>query len=91
MSRGSFVQIKTESPDIFAYERETDTDRIIVINNLSKHRTNATVIFIDDDFGKKEKDIYLKDLLTDKMVRAKVKNKELTVRLNSYDAMWLKM
>ncbi len=91
MSRGSFVQVKTESPDVFAYERENDTDRVIVINNLSKHRTNATVIFIDDDFGKKEKDIYLKDLLTDKMVRAKVKNKELTVRLNSYDAMWLKM
>ncbi len=91
MSRGTFVQVKTESPDVFAYERENDTDRIIVINNLSKRRSNATVIFVDDDFGKKEKDIYLKDLLTDKMVRAKVKNKELTVRLNPYDAMWLKM
>ena len=91
MSRGTFVQVKTESPDVFAYERENDTDRIIVINNLSKRRSNATVIFVDDDFGKKEKDIYLKDLLTDKMVRAKVKNKELTVRLNPYDAIWLKM
>ena len=39
----------------------------------------------------KEKDIYLKNLLTDKMVRARVENKELTVRLNAYDAMWLKM
>lgn len=91
MSRGTFVQVKTESPEVFAYERENDTDRIIVINNLSKRRTNATVIFIDDDFGKKEKDIYLKDLLTDKMIRAKVQNKKLTVRLNPYDAMWLKM
>ena len=91
MSRGTFIQVKTESPDVFAYERENDTDRIIVINNLSRRRSNATVIFVDDDFGKKEKDIYLKDLLTDKMVRAKVKNKELTVRLNPYDAMWLKM
>ena len=41
--------------------------------------------------SKKEKDIYLKNLLTDKMVRARVENKELTVRLNAYDAMWLKM
>lgn len=39
----------------------------------------------------KRKDIYLKNLLTDKMVRARVENKELTVRLNAYDAMWLKM
>lgn len=91
MSRGTFVQVKTQSPDVFAYERENDTDRVIVINNLSKHRINASVIFIDDDFGKKEKDIYLKDLLTDKMVRAKVQNKKLTVRLKPYDAMWLKM
>ena len=53
--------------------------------------TLATVIFTDDNFGKKEKDIYLKNLLTDKMVRARVENKELTVRLNAYDAMWLKM
>ena len=91
MSRGSFIQVKTQSPEIFAYERENEEDRIIVINNLSRHRTNATVYFIDDDFGKKVKDIYLKDLLTDKMVRVKVQNKRLSVRLDGYGALWLKM
>ena len=91
ITRGSFVELKTKSPEVFAYVRATDTDRVVVINNLSDKKIKATVIFTDDNFGKKEKDIYLKNLLTDKMVRARVENKELTVRLNAYDAMWLKM
>lgn len=91
MTRGSFVEIKTESPEIFAYVREIPEERVVVINNLSNSKVKATVNFINDDFGKKEKDIYLKDLLTDKMVRARVKNKQLSVRLTPYDAMWLKL
>ena len=91
ITRGSFVELKTKSPEVFAYVRATDTDRVVVINNLSNKKIKATVIFTDDNFGKKEKDIYLKNLLTDKMVRASVENKELTVRLNAYDALWLKM
>ena len=91
ITRGSFVELKTKSPEVFAYVRSTDSDRVVVINNLSDNKIKATIIFTDDNFGKKGKDIYLKNLLTDKMVRARVENKELTVRLNGYDAMWLKM
>lgn len=91
MTRGTFTEIKTEKPEVFAYVREYNDDRIVVINNLSPDKAKATVIFTDDGFGKKSKDIFLKDLLTDKMVRAKVQNKKLTVRLKPYDAMWLKM
>ena len=91
MTRGTFTEIKTESPEVFAYVREYKDDRIVVINNLSSDKIKATVIFTNDDFGKKSKDIFLKDLLTDKMVRAKAQNKKFTVRLDAYDAMWLKM
>ncbi len=91
MTRGTFTEIKTESPEVFAYVREYNGERIVVINNLSPDRERATVVFINDNFGKKSKDVYLKDLLTDKMVRAKAQNKKLTVRLNPYDAMWLKL
>lgn len=91
MTRGTFTEIKTESPEVFAYVREYKDDRIVVINNLSADKEKATVIFINDNFGKKAKDVYLKDLLTDKMVRARVQNKKLTVKLNPYDAMWLKL
>lgn len=91
ITRGSFVELKTKSPEVFAYVRATDEDRVVVINNLSDKKIKATVLFTDDNFGKKGKDIYLKDLLTDKMIRAKVENKELSVRLNAYDALWQKM
>ena len=91
ITKGTFTEIKTQTPEVFAYVREYKDDRIVIINNLSSDRVRATVIFTNDDFGKKSKDIFLKDLLTDKMVRAKVQNKKLTVRLKPYDAMWLKM
>ena len=91
MTRGDFTEIKTESPEVFAYVRAYNDDRVVVINNLSNSKIRATVLFTDDNFGKKSKDVYLKDLLTDKMVRAKVQNKKLTVRLKAYDALWLKL
>jgi len=91
ITRGTFTEVKTESPEIFAYVREYNDDRIVIINNLSDNKSKATVIFTNDNFGKKTKDIYLKDLLTDKVIKAKVQNKKLTVRLKPYDAMWLKL
>ncbi len=91
MRRGSFVEIKTESPEVFAYVRADDKTRVVVINNLSDNRIKATINLTDDDFGKKQKEVYFYDLLTDKMTRAQVKNKQLTVKLKPYDALWLKM
>ena len=91
MTRGSFVEIKTESPEVFAYVRALDDTRVVVINNLTNSRIKATINLTDDDFGKKAKEVYFYDLLTDKMTKAQVKNKQLTVRLKPYDAMWLKM
>lgn len=91
MSRGSFVEIKTESPEVFAYVREHENTRVVVINNLSNSRIRATVNLTDDDFGKKSKEVYFYDLLTDKMTRAQVENKQLTVKLDPYDALWLRM
>ncbi len=91
ITRGSFDEVKADSNEVFSYLRTLDNDRIIIINNLSDNRIRATVNLVNDDFGKKEKDIYLKDLLTDKMVRVRVQNKKLTVRLKPYDAMWLKL
>lgn len=91
MTRGSFVEIKTQSPEVFAYVRATDNTRVVVINNLTNSRIRATINLTDDDFGKKAKEVYFYDLLTDKMTKAIVENKQLTVRLNPYDALWLKM
>ena len=85
------MELKTESPEIFAYVREYNGERIIIINNLSNSRERAVVNFINDNFGKKAKDVYFKDLLSDKMIRAKAQNKQITVRLKPYDALWLKL
>lgn len=91
LSHGTFVELKTESPEIFAYVREYNGERIVIINNLSNSRERAVVNFINDNFGKKAKDVYFKDLLSDKMIRAKAQNKQITVRLKPYDALWLKL
>ncbi len=91
MTRGSFVEIKTKSPEVFAYVRATENMRVVVINNLSNSRIRATINLTDDNFGKKPKEVYFYNLLTDKMIKANVVNKELTVRLKPYGALWLKM
>ena len=91
MSRGDFTEIKTDSPEIFAYVRAYGNDRVVVINNLSNDRVRAVINFTNDDFGKKTKDVYMKDLLSDKMIRTRVQNKKLSVRLRPYDALWLKL
>lgn len=91
MSRGKFIRVKTESPEIFAYIRETDKERVVVINNLSDKRLKAVVTFTNDDFGKKPKDIYMKDLLTDRMIKVRAENKQISTRLGPYSAMWLKL
>lgn len=91
MSRGSFVEVKTLSPEVFSYVRATDKTRIVVINNLSNNKIKATINLTDDDFGKKLKEVYFYDLLTDKMVEAQVQEKQLTVKMKPYEALWLKM
>ncbi len=91
MTRGDFIEIKSDSPEIFAYVRSYNDERVLIINNLSDKREKASINFIDDDFGKKAKDIYLKNLFTDKAVRARVQNKKLSVKLEPYGSMWLKL
>ncbi len=91
LSHGTFVELKTETPEVFAYVREYNGERIVVINNLSDSRERATVNFINDNFGKKDKDVYFKDLLSGKMIRVRAQNKQITVRLKPYDALWLKL
>lgn len=91
MSRGDFTEIKSDEPEIFSYVRELDGTRVLVINNLSNKRIKAGVNFINDDFGKKQKEVYFKDILTDKMIKASAQNKKLEVRLKPYDALWLKL
>lgn len=91
ISRGDFAEVKTDAPEVFGYLRTLENERVIIINNLSDNRIWASVNLVTDDFGKKEKEFYLKDLLTGKMVKVKGQNKELTVRLKPYDALWLKL
>lgn len=91
MTRGTFVEIKTQTPEIFAYVRELDDTRVVIINNLSSNRIKSSINFINDDFGKKAKDVYLKDLLSNRMIRTEVQNKQMTVKLNPYEALWLKL
>ncbi len=91
ISRGDFAEVKTDAAEVFAYLRSLNNERVIIINNLSDKRIKASVNLITDDFGKKEKDFYLKDLLTGRMIRVSGQNKELSVRLKPYDALWLKL
>ena len=93
IARGDFTQIKTNAPEIFAYMRTLEDEQIIVINNLSDHRTVAELNIPNIPWWKKDDDVYLLDLLNNRKRRVNYSKptKNLIMRLKPYDSVWFKV
>lgn len=93
IARGEFSQIKTNSPEIFAYMRTLGDEQIIIINNLSEHRTVAELNIPNIPWWKKDDNVYLLDLLNNRKRRVNYSkpNKNLIMRLKPYDSVWFKV
>lgn len=93
IARGEFSPIKTNSPEIFAYMRTLGDEQIIVINNLSEHRTVAELNIPNIPWWKKDDNVYLLDLLNNRKRRVNYSkpNKNLIMRLKPYDSVWFKV
>lgn len=93
IARGDFSQIKTNKPEIFAYMRTLGDEQIIIINNLSDHRTVAELNIPNISWWRKDDDVYLLDLLNNRKRRVNYSkpNKNLIMRLKPYDSVWFKV
>ena len=88
LSRGSFEIIKTKTPSVFAYIREYNNSKYIIIHNLAKEKQKIE-IDIPACIKIKDKDGYFlcRNLLDGK--RYKVKNKQIHLIMAPYATMWL--
>ena len=93
ISRGTFTQVKTKSPEIFAYTRTYKDEKIIIINNLSNDKIQAEIELPTDTIWTGDKDVMLRDLLNNRKLKVSISttNKKMTLLLRPFDTAWLKM
>ena len=93
ISRGTFTQVKTKSPEIFAYTRTYKDEKVIIINNLSNDKIQAEIELPTDTIWTGDKDVLLTDLLNKRKLKVSISttNKKMTLLLRPFDTAWLKM
>lgn len=93
ISRGTFSQIKTKSPEVFAYKRTYNDEKVIIVNNLSNKKIKAEIELPTDTIFTGDKDIELTDLLNKRKINVSISttNKKMTLLLRPYDTAWLKV
>lgn len=93
MSRGTFTQIKTKSPEVFAYTRNLGDEKVIVVNNLSNKKVRAEIDLPTNSIWTGDKDVLLTDLLNKRKLKVSISttHKKMTLLLRPYDTAWLKM
>lgn len=93
ISRGTFTQVKTKSPEIFAYTRTYNDEKVIIINNLSNKKIKAEIELPTETIWTGDKDVLLTDLLNKRKLKVSISttNKKMTLLLRPYDTAWLKI
>lgn len=89
LSRGSFIEIKTNKPEVLSYMRKGKNDKILIVNNLSDSKVFAELESSEFNFDKYSKEIQMMELVTKKERTLKIDNKKLIVRLRPYESLWL--
>lgn len=86
ISRGDFVEVKSNKPEIFSYLRTGKYDKILILNNLSDSKVYAE---LNLDLSDGLNEIKMKELITKEEKIFKIEDKKLVVKLKPYETMWL--
>jgi len=87
MSRGSITEAINGSKCIFSYTRETDLQKVLVINNLSEKSVNEKIELPVHLINKADKSLF--DLISGEKIRVKANYGSLEVSLKPYQSLWL--
>ncbi len=88
LSRGEFLEVKTNKPEVLSYLRKGKNDRILIVNNLSEDKLFVELDSNEFNFDKYSEEIEMKELITQKNRTLKIENKKLIVRLRPYESLW---
>lgn len=89
ISRGDFVEVKTNKSEIFSYLRTGKYDKILMLNNLSDSKVFAEVNIADLGLGNEQSEIKMTELIFREEKIFQIEDKKLIVKLKPYETMWL--
>ncbi len=88
LSRGDFIEVKSNKPQVFSYLRTGKYDKILILNNLSDEKVYAQlepgIINLTD-----KNQLEMKELITKEQKIFPIENKKIIVKLKPYETMWL--
>ena len=89
MSRGDFIEVKSDKNEVFAYMRTGKYDKILIVNNLSDDRVYTELDSILFNFTQTDTELKMQELITKQEKKFPVENKKLIIKLRPYETMWL--
>ena len=90
MTRGSMQEVKNNKENVFSYLRETDSQKVLIVNNLSA-KSVETVVDLPVCTAKTDTKKYVKDLISNKNICIKIKGNQLELKLKPYQSLWLNL
>ena len=89
MSRGDFVEVKSDKNEVFTYIRTGKYDKILIVNNLSDNRVYTELESSLFNFTQTDTELKMQELITKQEKKFPVENKKLIIKLRPYETMWL--
>ncbi len=91
LSGGGFLRVETKNKEIFSYIRETKSQKILVINNLSEKSIDSEIHlpYIEAIKIMNKNNFY--DLISNSQIPTKHCYKGLLIELKPYQTLYLKL
>ena len=89
MSRGDFIEVKSDKNEVFSYMRTGKYDKILIVNNLSDDKVFAELDSSLFNFTQNNTELNMQELITKQQKKFPVRNKKLIIKLRPYETMWL--
>ena len=89
ISRGDFIEVKSDKPQVFSYLRKGKYDKILMVNNLSDKKVFAELDINHLNLNETDTEIKMQELITKEPKIFIIENKKLIIKLKPYETMWL--
>ena len=89
ISRGDFIEVKSDKPQVFSYLRKGTYDKILMVNNLSDKKVFAELDTNNLNLNETDTEIKMQELITKEPKIFIIENKKLIIKLKPYETMWL--
>lgn len=90
LTNGDFIKVNAIQPNVLSYLRNAKSEKVLVVNNLSGKTQKITLTLPESTAKDLKNKKSMVDVLTNKKPRALLKGNTLKIKVQPYQAMWLK-